>query len=375
MIRNSCEFFRFIEPPMEESILIFHSCSSNLNVKKDINICNELHIGNTPRSIMTKGTSTRRKNRLDGYLYGNFDPGNQDKLMITYRRESSHDYTMDGACGVVYQGDMHFFGGYQFPKQHFMIEKRRSGKLVKLTKMKDLKIDLIYPSCSSFEISSEYFPWLSKNIVILCFAGGKEKSCFSFDDKLTYIGDSKFPHQFGGLTTYKGYLITVGGDETQKTELMERHKNGIFSWPENKSDFKFTEGSVIAGHSLVTIPSSHLNEEYVLLIGGSPDGFPDEFPFPIKKVFKFNGTWFVFGQLNKPRAAHSSIYWNDAVYTIGGIYRARYGASEEDGRTKIEIWSIKDSPDQFKTSENWPELDVWKKPHLFIVPDSFFPEN
>ena len=83
--------------------------------------CNEDHTGNTPRSIMTKGTSTRRKSRLPGYLYGNFDPGDQDKLMISYYRDPTHDYSMYGACGVIYQGNMHFFGG-GFAKQHFIIE-------------------------------------------------------------------------------------------------------------------------------------------------------------------------------------------------------------------------------------------------------------
>ena len=148
MIRNSCEFFGFVEFPVEESILIFHSCSSNLNVNKSDSDCGENHIGNVPRSIMTKGTSTRRKNLLPGYLYGNFDPGDQDKLMITYRRDRSHDYTMQGACGVVYQGDMHFFGGRRpFQWQHFKIEKRRSEKLVKMTKLKDLKYFLTGHCC------------------------------------------------------------------------------------------------------------------------------------------------------------------------------------------------------------------------------------
>ena len=151
-IRTSCEFFGFIEAPNEESILIFHSCSSNteLNIQTGQSPnCIEKHTGNTPRSIMTKGTSTRRKNRLPGYLYGNFDPGDQDKLMITYYRDQTHDYTMTGACGVIYQGDMHFFGGdrydiqrgnsvYDFAKQHFIIETHRSGKMVQMKKMKDL---------------------------------------------------------------------------------------------------------------------------------------------------------------------------------------------------------------------------------------------
>ena len=84
--RTSCEFFGFIEPPLQESIIIFHACSSNFNAEsQNLNSCGELHIGNTPRSIMTKGTSTRRKSRLPGKLYGNVDPGDNDKLMITFR--------------------------------------------------------------------------------------------------------------------------------------------------------------------------------------------------------------------------------------------------------------------------------------------------
>ena len=45
-----------------------------------------------------------------------------------------------------------------------------------------------------------------------------------------------------------------------------------------------------------------------------------------------------------------------------------------EDKTKIEIWNTKDSPNQFKTTENWPELFYWMNPHLFIVPDSFFPD-
>ena len=149
-IRNSCEFFGFIEAPIEESIIIFHRCSTNLDLKRSQSLdCAENHIGNTPRSVMTKGTSTRRKNRLPGSLYGNFDPGDQDKLMITYQRDPTHDYTMSSACGVIYQGNVHFFGGqnysddsedipYDFSKQHFIVETHRTGKMVKMTKMNDL---------------------------------------------------------------------------------------------------------------------------------------------------------------------------------------------------------------------------------------------
>ena len=151
--------------------------------------CNELHIGNIPRSIMTKGTSTRRKNRLLGSFNGNFNPGNSDKLMTDYRGEQSHDYTMIGACGVLFEGDKHFFHGFEYSsyyqtyygdltRQHFVIETQRSGELIKMTKKEDLEIEFINPSCSSFEIISEHFPWFKTNFIILCFGDSLTKSCY-----------------------------------------------------------------------------------------------------------------------------------------------------------------------------------------------------
>ena len=325
--------------------------------------CNEKHIGNTPRSIMTKGTSTRRKNGLSGYLYGNLDPGNNDKLMISYRREPSHDYVMTGVCGVIFEGEMHFFGGEgNFSRQHFVIETQRSGQLVKMTKMEDLEIGFEYPSCSSFEMTGEHFPWLKTSVVILCFDYDHETSCNSFDGKLT-IGDSNYTHIEGGLTKYNGNLLTVGTLDNQKTEILKMDGNKIFSWFVVEQEFEFVPGGSIFSHSLVTVESTDMNEEYVLQIGGESDhGI-------MNNIFKFNGTWFPFGQLNKPRYLHNSIYWNGAVYVIGGRYAFM------DRITVIEIWNIKDSPDQFKPKENWPELFGWDKPHLFIVSDSFFPDH
>ena len=52
---------------------------------------------------MTKGNSMSF-----GTQYGNFIRGNKDKLMISYRRESSHDYSMRGTCGVLLEGEIHF---------------------------------------------------------------------------------------------------------------------------------------------------------------------------------------------------------------------------------------------------------------------------
>ena len=48
---------------------------------------------------------------VKGSTYGNLVLGNEDKLMISFHRDLSHNYSMDGACSVLYKGEMHFFGG------------------------------------------------------------------------------------------------------------------------------------------------------------------------------------------------------------------------------------------------------------------------
>ena len=166
------------------------------------------------------------------------------------------------------------------------------------------------------------------------------------------------------MTKYKSNLMTVGGEYNQMTEILKIDENKNFSWSVVESYFEFTLGEYIRDHSLVTVESSDINEEYVLLIGGWNGR-------QIKKdVFKFNGTWFPFGKLNNARTYHNSIYCNGAVYVIGGDW---YNFNHNT--YKMEIWNIKESPDQFKTKENWPELIGWYRPHLLIVPDSFFPDH
>ena len=88
--------------------------------------------------------------------------------MITFAREPSQNYTMKGACSVIYKGEMHFFGGeefylgmfeefslgrqrmeskngvvrwgevYEYRYQHFTIETRRSGRMPQMTQKKTL---------------------------------------------------------------------------------------------------------------------------------------------------------------------------------------------------------------------------------------------
>ena len=142
---TQCQFFGFTENHADESIIIFHDCSTNMFLwdNNDTRDCNELHTGNTPRSIMTKGSSTSK-----GTVYGNLIRGNKDKLMISYLRHDN--YTMSGTCTALFDGDMHFFGGsnystntmiesesgyegvvtinvIDFTRQHFMIKTHRTG--------------------------------------------------------------------------------------------------------------------------------------------------------------------------------------------------------------------------------------------------------
>ena len=147
---------------------------------------------------------------------------------------------------------------------------------------------------------------------------------------------------------------------------MSRNKNGTFIWSMVDHKFGFDQSSrYISSHSLVTIQSS---EEYVILIGGINDKRKI-----LKNVFKFNGTWSLFGQLKKPRWNHNTIYWNGAVYVIGGEHKLNY--NHTTGETKTEIWKIKNSPYRFKTVEKMPILRTWYAPSLFIVSDSFFPNK
>ena len=194
------------------------------------------------------------------------------------------------------------------------------------------------------------------------------------------------------MAKYKKNLVTVGGNDSgreslpeastsdffayysnlekkEATEIMER-KNGTFIWSVVESNL-FED---LNGHSLLTIPPSEITEEYVLLIGGlvrSHNKAVSNFNGKSDAIFKFNGKWSFFGKLNRSRSDHNAIYWNGAVYVIGGRIVNHSTWLQE---TKMEIWKIADSPSEFKTTENCPELYDWIDPHLFIVSDSIFPD-
>ena len=184
------------------------------------------------------------------------------------------------------------------------------------------------------------------------------------------IGTRNFPHARSGLAKYNKTILTVGG-MNQITEALKLEGDTNSSWSVIDQEFKFSEGEAISCHTLLTIESSDMNEEYVLLIGGNNRDVIKQDYSPQSNIFKFNGTWSPFGNLNKSRINHQSIYWNGAVYIFGGAY----GWNWYDVDTRSEVWNIKDSPDQFQTMENWPTLQNWNLPFLFIISDSFFPDS
>ena len=83
------------------------------------------------------------------------------------------------------------------------------------------------------------------------------------------------------------------------------------------------------------IPCNDKIEESVLLIGGlgAQSGNLTPRHHMLKTVFKYNGRWSSIGQLQKPRRSHSAIYWNGAVFVIGGT-------AKHNDNLKTEIWNI-----------------------------------
>ena len=120
-----------------------------------------------------------------------------------------------------------------------------------MSKKEDLEIGWTDPSCSTFEMTGEHFPWFRSNFVILCFDFSRQKTCHWFDGKLNYVGDSNFEHHEGGLTKY-GNLLTVGAYmDNQKTEILKMDKSKNFIWSVVEPDFLLRIWTKIADSEFV----------------------------------------------------------------------------------------------------------------------------
>ena len=85
------------------------------------------------------------------------------------------------------------------------------------------------------------------------------------------------------------------------------------------------------------------------------------------KVHKYNGNWSFFGNLQKTRAGHRSVFLNGRVFIIGG------NENGDNEWMKTETWDT--SKSRFETESTWPELNDWTtySNHVFIIPDYINP--
>ena len=245
-----------------------------------------------------------------------------------------------------------------------------------MTAKVDLDEGFQAPLCNTLE---------STNVVILCFDNIHVQSCYTFNGKLAYLNSANIAAKRRGLVKYKENLVSVGmGWEGGylRTFIMQRGENKDFNWSIIEPNFKYARGGEITGYSLVNVKSSYPGvNEIILLTGGrNIDIIDGNWKISIMdKVYLFSdNSWYFWGMMRSPRFDHKSIYWNGAVYFIGG-YSGKFDDSSpsKDVGLPMEIWNIIDSPitDWFQTTVNWPWLFTWTDPHLFIVPDSFFPDR
>ena len=330
--------------------------------------------GENEKAVITRGVSTY----LDE-TDGKYKIGNMDKIITSFNTNGNVKYSIYGACEVTYKGLIHFFGGdldSHYQNQHFGFDANRNFVVYK-----NLEIDFKYPQCSTFKISKPHSQSGHKEVVLLCFDSNNFKNCYQYDDgELTHFADANENHYLARLGKYKDQLITVGavggelgGGYNQKTEILNRSYNGEYSWyilgtlegfleTLEPNYYNFSSTGYIYHYSMVNVPQTRFNEEYLLLIGGiySDDNFSD-------KVHKFNGKWSFFGNLQKTRAYHGSVFLSGRVLIIGGK------ENQDNWSMKTEIWET--SKSQFETESTWPELNNWWSFSnlVFIIPDYINP--
>ena len=87
----------------------------------------------------------------------NFKLGNQDKLIDSFN--TNEKYTINGACGVYFKGQIHFFGGWNHPQwaKNFNYENQHFGfnKNGNFVKYENLDVNFHLPQCISFNFQTK----------------------------------------------------------------------------------------------------------------------------------------------------------------------------------------------------------------------------
>ena len=302
--------------------------------------------GENELAVITRGLSVSLSQSAVKYKIGN-----DDKIITSFNKNENFFYEFGGACGVIYQGLIHFFGSYSRYYQHLGFDQQRN-----FVKYQNLNVRFDMPQCSTFKIRNSQFG--EKEVVLLCFDRNHRWSCYKYDDgELTHFNDANEDHALARLGKYRDQLVTVGDvASNQKTEILDESFDGEYKWTLGP-DYNFSRSGYIYDYSMVNIPKMGSNEEYLLLIGGQFD-----WNLFLKKVHKYNGSWSFFGNLRKTRAHHNTVLLNGRVFILGGRNHGDYW-------TKTEIWDTAKS--RFKTELTWPELYWWTTAsnNAFIVPD------
>ena len=348
-----CRDYGIYDQP-ENSILIFDEDAAD---------------GNDERAIITQGFSTYSDNGGYGYQIGN-----KDRIITSFNINGNVEYQLIGACGVIHHGLIHFFGGWDsdYRNQHFGFDEKRN-----FVKYKNLEMDFDAPQCSTFKISKPDSQSGDKEVVLLCFGlyMYRRKNCYQYEDgELTHFADANERHALARLGKYKNQLITVGDNTyfgNQKTEILDRSYNGEYKWTLGPN-YDFSGSSKFFDYSMVNVPQIGFNEEYLLVIGGQCSTYGSTFWELSDKVHKYNGKWSFFGNLQKTRSNHASVFLNGRVLIIGGV---EHGNSEHGfvGFMKTETWDT--SKSSFETETTWPELSGWWSSSnlAFIIPDYINP--
>ena len=234
---QSCQDYGIYDQP-ENSILIFD---------------NDAEDGNKERAVITRGLSNYLDKTDEKYKIGN-----KDKIITSFNTNGNVTYEFNGACGVTYQGLIHFFGGYSYKNQHFGFDEKRN-----FFKYKNLEMYFFLPQCSTFKISKPNSQSGDKKVVLICFDGNHQKNCYQYDDgELTHFADANEKNYWTSLGKYKDQLITVGHYDypsgNQKTEILDRSYNGEYKWTLGPN-YNFSPTGKIYLYSMVNVPQMGFN--------------------------------------------------------------------------------------------------------------------
>ncbi|CBY31937.1 unnamed protein product [Oikopleura dioica] len=224
--------------------------------------------------------------------YGFIGDGTKRAVELTSSVSTQHRYTYTAVHAVV-KNQLHIFGG------HF-----NSRKVARLDDCKfvELPITLFndYESMISAALSID-----GGSSALICFDIDSEKNCEIFDGATnTKASSTAWNHIQGGLGHYKGLPVSVGGELSNKAEMLT--EEGWIDLPDHPAVFE------IGSHSLVGLPSGSL-----LLLCGFVDRW-------LEQSWRLtDNVWTQLVDL-EPTSTTTSIQIDSSVYVFSGQFGMNY---------------------------------------------------